>query len=57
MSVVPITMDTMANESSVAVVWMTPDSELRMRDIEGICNSVSPLKKKLSQQEIIRRNL
>ena len=35
----------MAYETSVAVVWMTPDSQLRMRDIEDICDSASPLNK------------
>lgn len=39
--------------SFFAVVLMTGDSQLRMRDIEGFCDTPSPPQKKLSGQEAI----
>lgn len=39
---------------TVAVVPMTPDSEVRMRDIEGICNNSSAPQKCLSRRPMKR---
>ena len=56
--VLPLT--TQDKKASLAVVWLTADSQLRMRDIEGFCDNFSSLThlphQKKDKQEGVEEN-